>query len=88
MANILNVNKSEIVINGSKTLLLRRPGIASVLLVIKRFVNETVELTPAKITATINKSWLPIFVYFVLHENGVINAHPAVTAVLSEHLVT
>ena len=66
MANILNVNKSEIVINGSKTLLLRRPGIASVLLVIKRFVNETVELTPAKITATINKSWLPIFVYFVL----------------------
>jgi hypothetical protein len=47
-----------------------------------------VVLTPAKITATINKSWLPTLVNLVLQEKGVINAHPAVTAVLSEHFVT
>ena len=88
MANILSVNNNEIVIKGNKTLLFLKPGIASVLLVIKRFVNDTVELTPAKITATISKSWLPILVNLVLHENGVIKAHPAVTEVLSEHLVT
>jgi hypothetical protein len=56
IANILNVNNNEIVMNGNNTLLLRKPGIANVLLVIKRLVNETVELTPASITATINKS--------------------------------
>jgi len=76
------------VIKGNKTLLFLKPGIAKVLRVIKRFVKETVVLTPAKITATINKSWLPTLVYLVLQENGVINAQPAVTVVLSEHLVT
>jgi hypothetical protein len=75
------------VINGNNILLFRRPGIDKVLLVINKFVNDIVELTPAKITATINKSWLPTLVYSVLQENGVINAHPAVTEVLSEHLV-
>jgi hypothetical protein len=44
------------VINGNKTLLFRSPGIAKVRLVINKFVKETVVLTPAKITATINKS--------------------------------
>jgi hypothetical protein len=56
--------------------------------VINKLVKETVVLTPAKITATINKSWLPTLVNLVLQENGVIKAQPAVTAVLSEHLVT
>jgi hypothetical protein len=56
IANILNVNNKDIVMNGNKTLLLRNPGIANVLLVINKLVNETVVLTPAKITATINKS--------------------------------
>jgi len=74
--------------NGSKTLLFRRPGIAKVLRVINKFVNDTVLLIPANITATINKSWLPTLVNFVLQEKGVINAQPAVTDVLSEHLVT
>jgi len=56
IANILNVNNKDIVMNGNKTLLLRNPGIANVLLVINKLVNETVVLTPARITATINKS--------------------------------
>jgi len=56
IANILNVNNKDIVIKGNKTLLFLKPGIANVLLVIKRFVKETVLLTPDNITATINKS--------------------------------
>jgi hypothetical protein len=56
IANILNVNKRAIVMKGNKTLLFLKPGIAKVLLVIKRLVKETVLLTPDKITATINKS--------------------------------
>jgi hypothetical protein len=56
IANIRNVNKRDIVMNGNKTLLFLRPGIAKVLLVISKFVNDMVELTPASITATINKS--------------------------------
>jgi hypothetical protein len=56
MANILKVNNSDIVINGNNTRLFLNPGIDNVLLVINKFVNETVELTPANITATINKS--------------------------------
>jgi hypothetical protein len=55
-ANILIAKKSAIVINGNKTLLFLNPGIAKVLLVIKRFVNEMVVLTPAKITETIKIS--------------------------------
>ena len=74
--------------NGKSTLRFRNPGIDNVLLVINKFVKDTVELTPANITATINKSWLPTLLNLVLQENGVINAHPDVTAVLSEHLVT
>ena len=56
IANILNVSNNDIVINGKSTLLFRKPGIANVLLVINKFVNDIVELTPASITATINKS--------------------------------
>ena len=74
--------------NGNKIRLFLNPGIDNVLRVINKLVNDIVELTPASITATINKSWLPIPENFVLQENGVIKAHPAVTAVLSEHLVT
>jgi hypothetical protein len=88
IANIRNVNNIAIVIKGRRTLLFLKPGIAKVLLVINKLVNEIVVLTPAKITATINKSWLPTLVYLVLQEKGVIKAQPAVTDVLSEHLVT
>jgi hypothetical protein len=56
IANILKVNNIEIVIKGNKTLLFLKPGIANVLLVINKFVKDIVVLTPAKITATINKS--------------------------------
>lgn len=84
-ASILSVSSSEIVINGNKTLLFLSPGIAKVLRVISKFVNDIVVLTPAKITATINKSWLPTLVNLTSEENGVINAQPAVTDSRSEH---
>jgi hypothetical protein len=42
--------------NGNNTLLFLKPGIDNVRLVINKFVNEIVELIPASITATINKS--------------------------------
>jgi hypothetical protein len=42
--------------NGNKTLLFLRPGIASVLLVINKLVKPTVELIPAKMTLTIRIS--------------------------------
>jgi len=86
-ASILKVSSSAIVTKGIKILLFLKPGIERVLLVINKLVNEIVELTPASITATINKSWLPTQVYSVLHENGVIKAQPAVTDVLSGHLL-
>ena len=75
------------VINGNKTLLFLKPGIANVLLVINKLVKPTVELTPAKITLMIKISWLPIPVYFVLEENGVTKVQPAVVKVLLEHFV-
>jgi len=56
MANILNVSNNAIVMNGNRTLLFLKPGIASVLLVINKLVNDTVVLTPAKITAIIKRS--------------------------------
>jgi hypothetical protein len=56
IANIRSVKSSDMVINGSNILLFRNPGIASVLRVINRLVNDIVELTPASITATISKS--------------------------------
>jgi hypothetical protein len=55
-ANILIVKNKAIVINGNKTLLFLKPGIANVLLVINKLVKPTVELTPAKITLTIKIS--------------------------------
>jgi hypothetical protein len=73
--------------NGSKTLLFLIPGIAKVLLVTNRLVNETVVLTPAKITLIIKISCAPIPVYLVQDENGVIKVHPAVTKALFEHFV-
>jgi hypothetical protein len=87
IANILRAKSVPIVENGSNTLLLRIPGIASVLLVTNRFVNETVVLTPAKITLIISISCAPIPVYFVHEEKGVMKVHPAVTSALFEHLV-
>jgi len=75
------------VTNGRSTRLLRNPGIAKVLLVISKFVNEIVELTPAKITPNVKRSWEPIPVYLVLLENGVMKVHPAVTNVRLEHFV-
>jgi len=85
--NILSVNNREIVTNGIKILLFLKPGIASVLLVINKFVKEIVVLIPAKITPTINKSCEPIPEYFTLQENGVMNVQPAVTSVRLEHFV-
>jgi hypothetical protein len=55
-ANILKAKKIPIDTNGSNTRLCRIPGILKVRRVINRFVNETVELIPAKITANNNKS--------------------------------
>jgi hypothetical protein len=55
-ANILIVKNKEMVINGNKTLLFLKPGIANVLLVINKLVKPTVELTPAKITLMIKIS--------------------------------
>jgi hypothetical protein len=81
------VNNKAIVINGNKARLLFKPGIDNVLRVINKFVNEIVLLIPAKITDTINISWLPIFVYLVLDESGVTKAQPAVVNVRSEHFV-
>jgi aromatic ring-opening dioxygenase LigB subunit len=49
-ANIRIVKNNAIVINGNKTRLFLKPGILKVLLVISKFVNEIVVLTPAKIT--------------------------------------
>jgi hypothetical protein len=49
-------NNNATVTKGIKTLRLRNPGIAKVRLVISKLVNEIVELTPANITPTVNKS--------------------------------
>jgi hypothetical protein len=87
IANILSAKRVPIVENGKSTLLLRIPGIAKVRLVTNKFVNETVVLTPAKITLIINMSWAPIPVYLVHEEKGVINVQPAVTKALFEHFV-
>jgi hypothetical protein len=56
IANILIVKNNEILMNGNKTLLFLKPGIANVLLVINKLVKPTVELIPAKITLIINIS--------------------------------
>lgn len=74
--------------NGSSDLLFLRPDITNVRRVINRFVNDIVVLIPANITDTIKISWLPIPVYFVLDDNGVINVQPDVVNTLLEHLVT
>ena len=87
IANIRKAKRVPIVENGKSTLLLRIPGIAKVRLVTSKFVNETVVLTPAKITLIISMSWAPIPVYLVQEEKGVIKVHPAVTSALFEHLV-
>jgi len=56
IANILSAKSVPIVINGSNILLCLIPGIHRVLLVINKFVNDTVELIPAKTTDSNNKS--------------------------------
>ncbi len=86
IANIRMVRNKLIVMNGSKILLCRIPGIDKVLRVINKLVNPTVELIPAKITLRIKISWLPKPVYFKLDEKGVTKVQPAVTFILSEHL--
>ncbi len=85
ITSILNANNKPIVMNGKRTLLCFNPGIDKVLLVINKFVNETVVLTPAKTTETNKISCDPIPVNFVFDENGVINVQPAVVIVLLEH---
>jgi len=56
IANILIVKNNAMLMNGNKTLLFLKPGIANVLLVINKLVKPTVELIPAKITLIINMS--------------------------------
>jgi len=56
IANILIVKNNAMLMNGNKTLLFLKPGIANVLLVINKLVKPTVELIPAKITLIINIS--------------------------------
>jgi len=56
IANILIVKNKLMDMKGNKTLLFLKPGIASVLLVINKFVKPTVELIPAKITLIIRIS--------------------------------
>jgi hypothetical protein len=73
--------------NGNKTLRFLIPGIANVLQVTSKLVNETVVLTPAKTTLIAKISWAPTPVYLVQEENGVIKVHPAVTKARFEHLV-
>jgi citrate lyase synthetase len=87
IANIRNANNVPIVEKGNKTLRFLIPGIANVRRVTSKLVNETVVLTPAKITLIIKISCAPIPVYFVQEEKGVMNVHPAVTNALFEHLV-
>jgi hypothetical protein len=55
-ANKRIASNKPIVTNGSKCFLFLKPGIAKVLLVIKRLVNDIVELTPANITERIKIS--------------------------------
>lgn len=86
-ANIRIVNNRLIVIKGSKIRLFLSPGMLNVRLVINKFVNEIVVLTPAKITLTIATSWLPTPVNLVLHENGATNVQPAIVNVRFEHFV-
>jgi hypothetical protein len=52
-ANIRIVNNKLMVIKGNNIRRLRSPGMLSVRLVINKFVNDIVVLTPAKITLTI-----------------------------------
>ena len=56
IASILKAKSVPIVEKGNKTLRLRIPGIAKVRLVTSKLVNETVVLTPAKITLVVNIS--------------------------------
>jgi hypothetical protein len=72
-------------IKGIRTLLLRKPGIDKVLLVIRRFVKETVVLTPAKITLKIATSCAPAPVNLKLPEKGVINVHPDIVKIELGH---
>jgi len=86
-ANILIAKSNAIVIKGKSILLFLSPGILKVLLVINKFVNDIVVLTPANITETIAISWLPTPENFVFEENGVTKAQPESVKVLFEHLV-
>jgi hypothetical protein len=86
-ASILKAKNIPIEIKGSRILLCLIPGMVKVRLVIKRLVNDTVELIPAKTTEISNKSCAPTPVYFILEENGVIKVQPAVVKVLFEHFV-
>jgi hypothetical protein len=61
------------------------PGIDKVRLVINKFVNETVVLTPENITLIIAKSWDPKPVNLVLPEKGVINVQPDIVNIELEH---
>jgi len=66
--------------NGINVFLCFNPGIESVRLVIKRFVNEIVVLTPANIIEITAMSCEPKPVYFNFAENGVINVHPDIVS--------
>jgi hypothetical protein len=81
------VKNKLIVKNGIRTLLFLKPGIDKVLLVINKFVNDTVVLIPDKSTLNIAKSCAPKPVNFVFDEKGVINVHPDIVDIEFEHFI-
>jgi len=83
--SILIVKNKFIDKNGIKSFLFLIPGIDNVLLVIKRFVKESVVLIPAKTTAIVAMSWAPKPVYFVLEEKGVIKVQPVIVKLALLH---
>lgn len=75
-ASIRITRNKVIVRNGIRTRLFLKPGADKVRLVINRFVNDIVVLTPDKITVIMAMSWAPNPVKRVLEENGVIKVQP------------
>jgi hypothetical protein len=80
-ASIRITKNSDIDKNGIVFFLFLKPGAANTRRVIKRFVNDSVELSPANSTLSVAASCAPRPVNRVWEEKGVINVHPDITAV-------
>lgn len=85
-ANILITKNNVMDIKGIKTLRFLKPGADSVLLVINKFVNDMVVLTPDNKALIIAISWAPTLVNRNLDENGVINVQPDIVNEALLHL--